>query len=54
MSDGEVDLRVALRDGASDAHLQDLVRRAVENKPARHYLEQGQTVTARGMSQIGG
>lgn len=54
MSDGEVDLRAAIRAGAADPHLRDLIRQAVENKPARHYLEQGQTVTARGMSQIGG
>jgi len=54
MSDGEVDLRTALRDGAGDDRLRDLVWQAVHNKPARHYLAQGQTVSARGMSQIGG
>jgi len=54
MSDGELDLRTPLRNGASDAELTDLLRHVVDHKPERHYLAEGQKVTGRGMSQIGG
>jgi molybdenum cofactor biosynthesis enzyme MoaA len=54
MSDGELDLRTPMRLGASDLELDALVRHVVEHKPERHYLAEGQKVTGRGMSQIGG
>jgi cyclic pyranopterin phosphate synthase len=54
MSDGELDLRTALRSGANDAEIADLFRHTVAHKPERHYLAEGQRVTGRGMSQIGG
>jgi cyclic pyranopterin phosphate synthase len=54
MSDGELDLRSAMRGGASDDDLRGLVRHVVEQKPERHYLAEGQRVVGRGMSQIGG
>jgi len=54
MSDGELDLRTPLRLGASDTELGDLIRHVVAQKPERHYLAEGQKVTGRGMSQIGG
>ncbi|HSI74006.1 MAG TPA: GTP 3',8-cyclase MoaA [Fimbriimonas sp.] len=54
MSDGELDLRTPLREGASVGALQDLFRYVVERKPERHYLHEGQKVMGRGMSQIGG
>lgn len=54
MSDGELDIRSSLRNGASDCELADLIRHVVEHKPERHYLHDGQRVTGRGMSQIGG
>lgn len=54
MSDGELDLRGALRSGASDADLAGLILHVVAHKPERHYLAEGQQVYGRGMSQIGG
>jgi len=54
MSDGELDLRGPLRAGASDEELAELFRTVVHQKPERHYLAEGQRVTGRGMSQIGG
>ena len=54
MSDGELDLRTPLREGASDETLCGLFRHVVAHKPERHYLHEGQRVTGRGMSQIGG
>lgn len=54
MSDGELDLRTPLREGASDADLASLFEYVVAHKPERHYLAEGQKVVGRGMSQIGG
>jgi cyclic pyranopterin phosphate synthase len=54
MSDGELNLRDAMRSGASDDDLADLFLHVVRHKPERHYLAQGQKVVGRGMSQIGG
>ena len=54
MSDGELDIRTALRAGASDEDLASLIHHVVDHKPERHYLAEGQKVTGRGMSQIGG
>jgi cyclic pyranopterin phosphate synthase len=54
MSDGELDLRSALRSGATDQQLAQLFEDVVAHKPERHFLAEGQRVTGRGMSQIGG
>jgi cyclic pyranopterin phosphate synthase len=54
MSDGEVDLRTPLRNGASDEEIRKIFLNVVANKPERHYLAEGQKVMGRGMSQIGG
>jgi cyclic pyranopterin phosphate synthase len=54
MSDGEVDLRGPLRAGAGDAEIAARILDVVKHKPERHYLAEGQKVTGRGMSQIGG
>lgn len=54
MSDGEVDLRGALRVKATDDDIAALISEVVAHKPERHYLAEGQKVTGRGMSQIGG
>lgn len=54
MSDGELDLRTPLRNGASDEEIANLIHYVVDHKPERHYLAEGQKVTGRGMSQIGG
>lgn len=54
MSDGELDLRTPLRAGAHDEEIAGLFHEVVRQKPERHYLAEGQRVTGRGMSQIGG
>lgn len=54
MADGEVSLREPLRAGASDKQIAEIFEQVVRHKPERHYLADGQTVQARGMSQIGG
>lgn len=54
MSDGELDLRAPMRNGATDAELAELFLHVVRHKPERHYLAEGQKVVGRGMSQIGG
>lgn len=54
MADGEVDLRTPLRTGATDGEIKALFRNVVQAKPERHYLAEGQKVTGRGMSQLGG
>lgn len=54
MEDGELDLRSPLRNGADDKGIAELFRQVVKAKPERHYLHEGQRVTGRGMSQIGG
>lgn len=54
MSDGELDLRTHLRSDASDDDIRALFEHVVAHKPERHYLAEGQKVTGRGMSQIGG
>lgn len=54
LSDAELDLRTALRQGASRAELEELLREAIEQKPAGHTLSEGVHPTARQMAQIGG
>jgi cyclic pyranopterin phosphate synthase len=54
MSDGEADLKPALRSGASDEEIERIFEDVVAHKPERHYLAEGQRVTGRSMSQIGG
>jgi len=54
MSDGELDLKAPMRQGASDSELAALFQHVVAHKPERHYLADGQKVVGRGMSQIGG
>jgi cyclic pyranopterin phosphate synthase len=54
MADGEIDLREAIRGGATDDEMADLFRVAVFHKPKEHRLEDGFAPTSRGMSQIGG
>ena len=54
MADGEVDLRGALRSGASDEDIAELFRLTVFHKPFEHRLEDGLAPTGRGMSRLGG
>lgn len=53
-SDQEIDVRAALRSGASPEALQDLLRQAVAAKPAGHHLAAHEVPHDRVMSQIGG
>jgi cyclic pyranopterin phosphate synthase len=54
LRDDEVDLRSAIRSGASLADLEQIVRHAVYVKPWGHGLPDGIRPTLRGMSQLGG
>jgi GTP 3',8-cyclase len=54
LRDDEVDLREAMRAGASDDDIEQLVRHAVFVKPWGHGLPDGILPTVRGMSQLGG
>ncbi|MER3466500.1 MAG: GTP 3',8-cyclase MoaA, partial [Armatimonadota bacterium] len=40
--------------GATDEEIARLFQQVVQAKPERHYLAEGQKVTGRGMSQLGG
>lgn len=53
IDDSEVDMKEALRGGASIEELRLLIRRAVESKPERHLLNEDKAI-ARPMHQIGG
>jgi cyclic pyranopterin phosphate synthase len=54
LRDNELDLRAALRNGASDEDMEALVRQAVWLKPWGHGLPDGVKPTLRGMSELGG
>ncbi len=54
LRDDEIDLRAALRSGATPQELEQIVRHAVAVKPWGHGLPEGILPTVRGMSQIGG
>lgn len=54
LRDNELDLRAALRSGASDDDLDALIREAVFLKPWGHGLPDGIKPTLRGMSELGG
>jgi GTP 3',8-cyclase len=54
LRDDEIDLRAALRSGATPEQLEQIVRHAVAVKPWGHGLPEGILPTVRGMSQIGG
>jgi cyclic pyranopterin phosphate synthase len=54
LRDDEVDLRAAIRSGASQAEIEQLIRHAVAIKPWGHGLPEGILPTLRGMSQLGG
>jgi cyclic pyranopterin phosphate synthase len=51
----ETDLRAPLRDGTSDAELEQIIRNAVWRKELKHHVgERGFVQPARSMSAIGG
>ena len=57
LSDDEVDLKSALRSGCSDSYLEDLIRKAILNKPKvspLHCYENQRKKCIRNMSVIGG
>lgn len=54
LRDNELDLRDALRGGATDEDIAALMRQAVWLKPWGHGLPEGITPTLRGMSELGG
>jgi cyclic pyranopterin phosphate synthase len=54
LSDREVDLRQPLRSGASPEELKKVITEAVQSKPQKHQLLQGQVSGKRLMSQVGG
>lgn len=54
LDEGEMDVRAALRNYASDDELRALVIRAIHHKPERHHLDRYLIPTDRVMAQIGG
>jgi cyclic pyranopterin phosphate synthase len=54
LNDDEIDLRAALRNGASDAIIRSLLLQAVAAKPTGHHLERGISTEERSMYQLGG
>jgi cyclic pyranopterin phosphate synthase len=54
LRDDEVDLRAAIRGGASQEQVEQMIRHAVAIKPWGHGLPEGVLPTMRGMSQLGG
>ncbi|NTW00423.1 MAG: GTP 3',8-cyclase MoaA [Oscillochloris sp.] len=54
LRDDELDLREAVRAGASQDEIEQLIRHAVYVKPWGHGLPEGVLPTLRGMSQLGG
>jgi cyclic pyranopterin phosphate synthase len=54
LSEQEIDLRGALRSGASPDELKQLVEQAIACKPERHHLAEGKKQKGRPFSQVGG
>ncbi len=54
LSEEEIDLRGALRRGASNAELKNLIEEAIARKPMGHHLAEGITHKGRPFSQVGG
>ncbi|WP_370650262.1 GTP 3',8-cyclase MoaA [Oscillochloris sp. ZM17-4] len=54
LRDDELDLRAAVRSGAGQDEIEQLIRHAVYVKPWGHGLPEGVLPTLRGMSQLGG
>lgn len=54
LRDDEVDLRTAIRGGASQDQVEQIIRHAVQIKPWGHGLPDGVLPTLRGMSALGG
>ncbi len=54
LSEQEIDLREAVRSGASHEEIKRLIEKAIACKPERHYLAEGKKQKGRPFSQVGG
>jgi len=54
LSDFEVDLKSAIRSGATDEEIAEIIKEAVHLKPERHQLEASSFPSGRAMAEIGG
>jgi cyclic pyranopterin phosphate synthase len=54
LSEEEIDVKGALRSGASPDELKRLIEKAIAVKPERHYLAEGKKQKGRPFSQVGG
>jgi len=54
LADDEIDLKQPLRSGISLAKLKELIKEAVNRKPLRHHLAEGDMPKDRPFSQVGG
>ncbi len=54
LSDFEIDLKSALRSGATDEEIAEIIKEAVRLKPERHHLEASSFPAGRAMAEIGG
>jgi cyclic pyranopterin phosphate synthase len=54
LSDYEIDLRSALREGSDSRHIQEILTQAIQSKPQRHHLDEACGPRQRSMSEIGG
>jgi len=54
LSSYEIDLRTPLREGAEESEIASLLAQGIDEKPARHHLDENDQVRDRAMSQIGG
>ncbi len=54
LDDDEIDIKMSMRNGATDAELRQIVERAVAHKRERHHLNEGERAPEKPMRQIGG
>jgi GTP 3',8-cyclase len=54
LDDDEIDIKSAMRNGASDDDVRDIIKQAVHGKRERHHLNEGQRAPEKPMRQIGG
>ncbi len=54
LDDDEIDIKAAMRGGASDEEMRTIIRKAVTAKRERHHLNEGQRAPEKPMRQIGG
>jgi cyclic pyranopterin phosphate synthase len=54
LSEGELDLKQALRSGVSTSELKKLIKKAAISKPRQHHLARGRVPQDRSFSQVGG